>query len=225
MLLKLDERSEKFNDTAGFIAKLLLKGGVAILPTSTIYGISCVYNNKKALKKVYTIKQRPNSMPFIILLPAISDIGLFAEEINESAQALIKKYWTGPGRSPLTLVFKKNNQLPDHIAEGSDTIALRLDPLPSLVKILSSCGPVISTSATISGQKDISPQTINDIPEKIKKEVDAIVYSCRKLPGVASTIVDVSRAQPAIIREGSINFDEIRNFLRSQIKEQEKYAG
>jgi len=74
MLLKLDEQSEKFDYEAGIIAKILLDGGVAILPTSTIYGISCIYNNQKAIEKVYSIKQRPHGLPFIILISAISDI-------------------------------------------------------------------------------------------------------------------------------------------------------
>ena len=203
-----------------YIADKIKAGKIAILPTSTIYGISCVYNDIKVLEKVYEIKKRPLDMPFIILIPEIFILNYLCEDINRNAQKLINKYWLSDNPEPLTLVFKKSSDFKKNYSQkatpllknNSDKLAIRLDAMPQIIRILKICGPVISTSATVSGT-DISPKLLNEIPETIKNNVDIIFDYEKSLSGIASTIIDVTKTEPVLLREGKLKFKEIISFL------------
>jgi L-threonylcarbamoyladenylate synthase len=195
------------------IAGCLKKGRIVILPTSTIYGVSCIYDRKDALEKVCRIKGREKNIPFIILISDILSLYELVEDINKTAENLIKKYWFSDSPASLTLLFKRNKKLKRFITADSDKIALRLDPLIIIKEIINITGPVISTSATVSGQKGVSPRTIFEIPVEIRKGVDLILDLERELPGIPSTILDVSGNKPVIIRQGSIEPDELKKLL------------
>jgi L-threonylcarbamoyladenylate synthase len=196
-----------------YAADCLKKGRIAILPTSTIYGISCIFDQKNALDRVYEIKGRGKNIPFIILISDISSLYKLTAGITKTAENLIKKYWSSEKPSPLTLIFNRNKSLKRFITANSDKIALRLDPLIILKEIINITGPVISTSATVSGQKGVSPRTIFEIPVEIRKEVDLILDLEGELLGIPSTIVDVSGNKPVIIRQGSIDPDELKKAI------------
>jgi L-threonylcarbamoyladenylate synthase len=195
------------------IAGCLKKGRIVILPTSTIYRVSCIYDRKDALEKVCRIKGRERNIPFIILISDILSLYELVEDINKTAENLIKKYWFSDSPASLTLLFKRNKKLKRFITADSDKIALRLDPLIIIKEIINITGPVISTSATVSGQKGVSPRTIFEIPVEIRKGVDLILDLERELPGIPSTILDVSGNKPVIIRQGSIEPDELKKLL------------
>ncbi len=214
-----DLKNDELTEVVKFIAKKLKKGSVAVLPTSTIYGLSCVYNNKEAIDKIYDIKKRPKNLPFIVLISKISQLDILIEEKTNLAEKLIEKYWISENPQPLTLVFKKakikkkklkkdklkkDNHQKDNFG---NTIAVRLDPLPIINKIINLSGPLISTSATISGT-NLSPRTINEIPEEVLQKVDLVLDYEKKLSGTASTIIDVSTENPIILRQGSVKIQE-----------------
>ena len=213
-----------FEDAANDAARYISAGKIVILPTSTIYGLSCACDNKNALEKIYELKQRPRNLPFIVLISKIDSLLQLVADINATADILIKNYWTGkniqpdknsqPDKTiqPLTLVFKKNNSLDSFIAGGGKKIAIRLDGLEILKKIIELSGPIVSTSATISGMS-LSPKNIKEIPEVIKKNADLIIDLCVDLPGTASTIIDVTGPEPVLIREGALKYDKVLDEL------------
>jgi L-threonylcarbamoyladenylate synthase len=211
-IIRLSSKEKTLEDAANIAAQHISAGKVVILPTSTIYGLSCSYDNKNALEKIYELKQRPGNLPFIVLIAKIDSLLQLVAEINGTADILIKNYWTGKNIQPLTLVFKKNNSVDSFIAGGSDKIAIRLDELEILKKIIELSGPIVSTSATISGVA-LSPKNIKEIPEVIKKNADLIIDFDVDLPGTASTIIDVSRSEPVLIREGALKYDKVLDEL------------
>jgi len=211
-IIRLSSKEKTLEDAANVAARYISAGKVVILPTGTIYGLSCAYDNKNALEKIYELKQRPKNLPFIVLISKIDSLRQLVAEINEIADILIKRYWTSKNNQPLTLVFKKNNSIDSFIAGGSEKIALRLDGLEILKKIIELSGPIVSTSATISGVA-LSPKNIKEIPEVIKENADLIVYLCQDLPGIASTIIDVTGPEPVLIREGALKYDKVLDEL------------
>ena len=201
--------SDKINiKAAKEIASLISEGKTAILPTATIYGISCIYNNDKALDKVYEIKKRSKNLPFIILISNLSSLDHLVENINPAAKTLIRHYWDIENPFPLTIIFKKNKSIASFITSGSKKIAVRRAGLKFIRQIIDISGPIISTSATISGQ-DKAPVATEDIPDEIKEKVDLIVSFHGSLSGVNSTIVDASSSKPTVIRKGEIKYREI----------------
>jgi L-threonylcarbamoyladenylate synthase len=211
-IIRFSSKEKTFEDAANVAARHISAGKVVILPTSTIYGLSCSYDNKNALEKIYELKQRPRNLPFIVLISKIDSLLQLVAEINGTADILIKNYWTGKNIQPLTLVFKKNNSVDGFIAEGSEKIAIRLDRLEILKKIIELSGPIVSTSATISGVAS-SPKNIKEIPEVIKKNADLIIDFGVDLPGTASTIIDVAGSEPVLIREGALKYDKVLDEL------------
>ncbi len=211
-IIRLGSKEKTFENAANVAARYISAGKVVILPTSTIYGLSCSYDNKNALEKIYELKQRPKNLPFIVLISKIDSLLQLVAEINRTADILIKNYWTDKNMQPLTLVFKKNNSVDSFIAGGSEKIAIRLDGLEILKKIIELSGPIVSTSATISGIS-LSPKNIKEIPEVIKKNADLIIDFGVDLPGTASTIIDVSGSEPVLIREGALKYDKVLDEL------------
>jgi tRNA threonylcarbamoyl adenosine modification protein (Sua5/YciO/YrdC/YwlC family) len=209
-----EESCKHSRDTIITIAEAIDDGKIAILPTSTIYGLSCAYNNKSALDRIYEVKQRPKAMPFIILISDIADLDILADKKNAFAEALIKKYWMSLNLPPVTIIFEKNKNLPGFITGGSGHIALRLESLQILKDIVKICGPIVSTSATVSGSGQ-SPVNIFEIPEIIRNNVDIIVDVEEDLAGVASTIIDVTGDMPVIAREGKVSRLEIMQLFKN----------
>jgi L-threonylcarbamoyladenylate synthase len=204
VVIKNGDTPEKINIIAG-----ALKGGkVLILPAITVYGISAAYDDMEALKKIYRIKKRSSDMPFIILISHKSQLKTLVKEISTLGQNLIEKYWDTDEPQPLTLIFKKSKIIGSNMTGGRDTIAVRMAGLKIVRDIIDISGPIVSTSANISGQ-DITADDIDKIPHSIRQEVDITVKLDSRLMGTESTIIDVSGEKPVLIREGAISFDSI----------------
>jgi L-threonylcarbamoyladenylate synthase len=189
-------------------ADKLACGSVAILPTSTIFGLSCTYNNEIAVKKICKIKNRPAFMPFIIIISGLESLGDLTAGISKPAKKLIDIFWLSKKAQPLTLIFDRNKNLGDFITQGRPGIAVRLDPLPLLKKIVGKCGPVVSTSATISGSSSI-PASLRKIEGSIIDKADIILEPGKESDTIASTILDVTGQKPVLLREGTLSAEHI----------------
>ena len=210
IIIKINNLDEVSDSAIKKIAKIIAEEKIAILPTSTIYGLSCRYDSKKSIGKIYEIKKRNKNMPFIILISGKDDIRNLASDISRAAEKIIERFWDIENPRPLTLIFKKSGSLENFITSGSPYIAIRLAGSAFLKNIIRICGPIVSTSATISGVKT-HPKKIKDIPDTITKQVDLIVECSSALAGTESTIIDVAGRVPVLVREGAVNFKDIFN--------------
>ena len=131
----------------------------------------------------------------LITLPVL---GIFLEK-------LIKKYWESGSPFPITLIFKKHDDLPGTLTGGRDTVAVRMAGLKAVRDIIDIAGPIVSTSTNISGQ-EARPTAIEDIPQDIRRKVDMTVSIAGGPKGMESTIVDVSGDSPVLIRDGALSF-------------------
>lgn len=192
------------------IADALIGSKVLVMPASTIYGISCRYDNRKALDRIYKIKRRRSDMPFIVLISDIAQLEMLAKDLNITAKKLVEQYWKIKKPRPLTLILKKSNNIAYHAA---DTIAVRMAGLEVIRDIIDLSGPIVSTSATISGTS-ISPKDISSVPEDIRENVDIVVRLENTLNGTESTIIDITNSTPVLIREGAIRFENIIRGLK-----------
>jgi len=196
--------SDKINKNfAAEIAELLMEGKIVILPTGTVYGLSCKYDDSDSIDRIHNIKRRNKTQPFIILISRLDDLKKLASDINPTARKIIKEFWDIKDPKPLTMIFKKNSALESFITGGNPNIAIRLADTGFLREIINICGPIISTSATISGIKTY-PKKIEDIPPEIRKQADLIVENTSSLTGIESTIVDVTGETPFLVREGAV---------------------
>ncbi len=131
----------------------LNSGKTLIHPTESIWGIGCDAFNKDAVEKIFKLKKRHKNKSFILLVDSLEAIEKYLQKINIDDQNYLMKYWPGA----YTFLIKYNNKLPIHLHNESGKIAIRVSnhlPIRSLIKAFS--GFMVSTSANISGEKNIN---------------------------------------------------------------------
>ena len=182
------------------VIKILERDGIIIYPTETLYGIGVKYDNKKLLKKVFEIKNRPSEKTFPLIIN-LKHLDLLVSSIPPLAQKLIEKYWPGP----LTLILPAKEGLPEEITSNK-TVAVRMPGASfALDLIKNSPFPITATSANISGFPAASD--IETVIKYFEKSDITLFIDGGKLRGIPSTIVDVSVTPPKIIRKGAIDID------------------
>lgn len=126
-------------------ASILLNGGVVALPTEGVWGLSCCYQDLRAVRRVLEIKARAPSKGLIVLVNTFESLSSFyACEIHETAR-------NEPGR-PSTWVVPINSDCPPLLTGGRDALAVRSVKMPYLRRLIDITGPLISTSANRSGR-------------------------------------------------------------------------
>jgi L-threonylcarbamoyladenylate synthase len=188
--------------------KALKQGKIIVYPTDTLYGLGADIYNESAIKKIFKIKNRPESMPLSI---AVSDYDEIKKNafINKSAKILINSFL--PGK--LTLIFKKKAIIPEILTAGLDKVAIRIPDNNIALEIISNFGPITATSANVHGNK--TPFFINDIVMQFKKEDIDVFIDNGKISGKPSTIVDVSENKIKILRTGAINNKDILDAVKN----------
>ncbi len=148
---------------------VLVKGGLILYPTDTIWGIGCDATNEDAVRRVYELKKRIDSKALITLLDNPVKLSYYIAEVPEIAWDLIEL-----ADKPLTIIYDNaRNVAPNLIAEdGSLAIRITNEKFSNeLCKRFRK--PLVSTSANISGEP--APHNFDEISEEIKNGVDYIV--------------------------------------------------
>jgi len=183
--------------------KILQKGGVIALPTDTVYGLGADAFNSTAVERIYEIKNRPKHRQLPLLIADVERLMTLADPIPEIAWFLARRFWPGG----LTLVLPKTDSLPTYLAPES-TIAVRVPDHPICLAIIQHLGnPIIGTSANISGQP--AALTAEEVGQQLGGKIDFIINGGKCPGGKESTVVDVTREPPIILRQGIIPSDEI----------------
>ena len=187
------------------LAEILKSNGVISVPTDTVFGICARINSKIAHDKLMTVKNRPQNKSLPVMCSNKEQIESVAK-LNERSEKLIKYFMPGP----ITLVLKKNNNLPSYVTNGKETIAIRMATSPILEKLIIEVGsPLFMTSANQSGKKECT-------------NLDEIEKNCPLLDGMmegnvifskGSTIVDCTSDEIQILREGPISMEQIKNII------------
>ncbi len=182
------------------VIKILERDGIIIYPTETLYGIGVKYDNKKLLKKVFEIKNRPSEKTFPLIIN-LNHLDLLVSSIPPLAQKLIEKYWPGP----LTLILPAKDGLPEEITSNK-TVAVRMPGESFALELIkNSPFPITATSANISGYP--AAFDIETVLKYFEKSDITLFIDGGSLQGIPSTIVDVTITPPKIIRKGAIDID------------------
>ena len=168
-------------------AEVLNRGGVAVIPTDTVYGLAARPDFDEAVDRLYTIKGREAKKPIALLASDVEAIGRFGYSVEGRARELAEKYWPGA----LTMVIGKEGfRIPDH-AKTRELIA--------------ACGGVLRvTSANLSGRRPATdaPQALADVG----LSADYVVDDGVSPGGVPSAVVRVLEdGGIEILREGAIS--------------------
>lgn len=190
-----------------------IKAGEAVaFPTETVYGLGADAWNPSAIKKVFEVKGRPSDNPLIVHISDSKQADNFALEISDSAQKLMDTFWPGP----LSIVLKKKTEVLDAVTAGLDTVAIRMPDHPMALELISKTGPLVAPSANTSGKP--SPTKAEHVRQDFGEDFPVIDGEATKI-GLESTVIDLSRNIPAILRPGSISRRQIEEILGSFVEE------
>jgi L-threonylcarbamoyladenylate synthase len=189
---------DNMNEEVKKAAEVLIKGGIILYPTDTIWGIGCDATNEEAVRRIYELKRRSDSKSMLVLLDSEVKLNYYVEQVPDLAFDLIEM-----SEKPLTIIYDKaRNVAPNLIAEdGSLGIRITKEEF-SKTLCFRFRKALVSTSANISGQP--SPANFADISEEIKSGVDYIVGIRQNEGGGAkpSSIIQLKTdGQIKVIRE------------------------
>jgi len=182
-------------------SQIIEKGGVAVFPTDTVYGIGCNPYNVNSVKKIYEIKSRDEIKSLPVLAYSL-DIVKEITIIDKFTEKIIKKYWPGP----LTLILTLTDQKLKESLKLQNKIAIRIPDSKCTLKLLEKCKLLVGTSANISGN---SSYTNPDECIKNIKNYDVFLNGGTITSKGESTIIEIEDEKIKIIREGALKAEDI----------------
>ncbi len=128
--------------------QLLAAGAVGVIPTDTIYGIVCQALNQDSVARLYRLKHRSPTKPFIILISQIDDLKLFNVALDDKIRAVVDRYWPGP----VSIILDCHDEQYGYLHRSTQSLAFRLPNNPELLELISVTGPLVAPSANPEGQ-------------------------------------------------------------------------
>jgi L-threonylcarbamoyladenylate synthase len=194
-------------------AEILKRGGLVAFPTETVYGLGADASSKEAVARLYAAKRRPADHPVIVHFASTRAAFEWAREIPQAARTLAERFWPGP----LTMILKRAARAGDFVTGGQDTVGLRVPRHPVAQQLLQAFGGGIAApSANRFGQ--VSPTTAAHVREDLGKDVDLVLDGGPSEVGIESTIVDLSGAQPVLLRPGQISAAALEEALGARLE-------
>ena len=185
-------------------ASLIREGGLVAFATETVYGLGANAYDVRAVGRIFEAKDRPTFDPLIVHVGDPAWVEEVAATVTPLARRLIDAFWPGP----LTLVLPKTDRVPDLATAGLPTVGVRMPSHPSAVELLRQANvPIAAPSANRFGH--VSPTRAEHVAEQLGDRIDYILDGGPCTVGVESTILDVTGAQPVLLRPGGLPLEAI----------------
>lgn len=174
------------------------------IPTETVYGLAGNIFSKKAIKKIFELKQRPLFNPLIVHTYSIGQLDKFVSHMPDKAKKLAEAFWPGS----LTLILKKKSSIPDLVTAGKDTVGIRIPNHPLTLSLLKELDfPLAAPSANPFGC--ISPTSPLHVKNYFHGKLSMVLDGGNCQNGIESTIIGFEDEEPVLYRLGSISIEEI----------------
>jgi L-threonylcarbamoyladenylate synthase len=195
------------------VAKEIAQGGIAVLPTETVYGLAASIEHPSAIEAIFRAKGRPNDNPLIVHIHSIEQLGKLAVDIPEAVKQLAHAFWPGP----LSVVLKKSDKVSAAITAGGDTVAIRMPdhPVPLAVMAQENLCLAMPSANLFMG---LSPTSAGMVGAEIVSASYAVLDGGPCSVGIESTVLDLSGEVPTILRLGVISAEEISAVLGESVK-------
>ena len=184
--------------------QLLTEDHLVAIPTETVYGLAGNIFSEKAIKSIFSTKQRPFFNPLIVHIPSVKSLNDLVTHVPEKAKLLAAAFWPGS----MTLVLKKSKTIPDIITAGKDTVAVRVPNHPITLELLKKLPfPLAAPSANPFGS--ISPTKPAHVENYFRNSIKMVLDGGSCANGIESTIIGFENEDPVIYRLGALALEEI----------------
>lgn len=210
MVTKLAKADDNILDEA---AELLKRGGIAAIPTETVYGLAANAYDVEAVRSVFRAKGRPQDNPLILHISSPEMLNDIAESVPPLAMTLAESFWAGP----LTMIFRRKPHVPAETCGGLDTAAVRMPRHPFTLKLIERCGfPIAAPSANTSGLP--SPTSAAHVYDDMNGKIPLIIDGGECRYGVESTVICfVNGDTVRILRPGAVTPEMLREYCHVEI--------
>lgn len=188
-------------------AVLLKNNEVVAVPTETVYGLAANAMDVEAVRKIFAAKGRPQDNPLILHIGSFDMLHDITDNIPPLAYSLAEAFWPGP----LTMIFRRKENVPAETCGGLDTAAVRMPDNDFTRKLIEECGfPLAAPSANTSGlpSPTSAAHVFADMKGKIPMIIDGGECSC----GVESTVITFENESIRILRPGAVTPEMLREF-------------
>ena len=196
-------------DQLSEVLQAITQEDVIVFPTDTVYGIGASIFSPKALDKIFEIKNRPTDKSLIVLCANKVQLEEIVGPLSVDVNKIIDTFLPGG----LTLILNCYMPLPEEITRGKQTIGVRIPNHPLALELLKEIGPLATTSANISGEP--SPTKIDKLNPVIQR-VNYVFDDGETKEQIPSTILDCTKDEFVILREGAITLEEIQKVLHKK---------
>jgi L-threonylcarbamoyladenylate synthase len=188
------------NKQLGEAVKILNQGGIIIFPTDTAFGIGCRIDNEEAIKRLFKIRNRPQSQAVPVLVSDLEMTKKYTAGISENViKNLIKPFWPGA----LTIVLNaKTEKVPSLVKGGGETVGVRMPNHSIVLEIIKAVGvPILGPSANFHGEN--TPYEFKDLNPELISLIDYVVEGECPVQQ-ASTVIDCTKTPWKILRQGAV---------------------
>lgn len=189
-------------------AQVIREGGLVAFPTETVYGLGANALDSAAVDRIFAAKGRPASDPVIVHIGQPDQLAQVAWNVPPLAAQVAERFWPGP----LTLVLTRHPSIPANVSSGMPTVAVRMPSHPVALALLRAARvPIAAPSANRFSRP--SATTALHVLEDLHGVVDLILDGGPASIGLESTIVDLTRDPPVVLRPGGIPLEDLRTLL------------
>ena len=193
--------------------KLVRDGKLVAFPTETVYGLGANAYDERAVESTYVAKGRPSDNPLIVHVFCKEQIFEIAREVNDDALKIIDALMP----ASLTIVLPKKSIVSNAITAGLDTVAIRMPSSIQARRFLQYAEvPVTAPSANLSGRP--SPTTWQRVYDDLNGKISAILCGEPCQVGIESTVLDLSGAEPLVLRPGVVTPKVIEGVLGKSVR-------
>ncbi|MFV0133624.1 L-threonylcarbamoyladenylate synthase [Streptomyces sp. HMX87] len=188
-------------------ASAVRRGELVVLPTDTVYGIGADAFSAEAVGDLLEAKGRGRNMPSPVLIGSPNTLHGLVTDFSEQAWELVDAFWPGA----LTLVAKHQPSLQWDLGETRGTVAVRMPLHPVAIELLTDVGPMAVSSANLTGHP--APEDC-DAAQAMLGDSVSVYLDGGPTPGIVpSSIVDVTREVPVLLRAGALSAEELRKVV------------
>jgi tRNA threonylcarbamoyl adenosine modification protein (Sua5/YciO/YrdC/YwlC family) len=189
------------------VARCLDDGAVVGIPTDTVYGLAASLNVPDAVRSLFTVKGRPETVPLPVLADSLSTVEECVGELDSNSRILATAYWPGP----LTIIVPGPQVLCELVGSTAGTLGVRVPNMATIHRLLIRTGPLAVTSANLHGDDPCT--TASAVADLFDSAVIAGVLDggvCANLP---SSVVEVVEGKPQIRRVGTVSLGSMTTTL------------